>query len=101
MSYTITAYSRARAKKLGVIIKPSTRKGKKIDVFKNVKNAKGEIVLKKIASIGALGMGDYPTFIKTKGKEFANKRRKAYKSRHQKHRNIKGTNSYYADKILW
>ena len=34
MSYTITSYSKNRAKALGVVIKPSTRKGKKIDVFK-------------------------------------------------------------------
>lgn len=101
MTYTITAYSRARAKALGVKIKRSTRKGKKIDVFKNVKNSKGEVVMKKVASIGALGMGDYPTFIKTKGREFANKRRKAYKSRHQKNRTKVGSNGYYADKILW
>lgn len=101
MGYTITAYSRARAKALGVIIKQSTRKGKKIDVFKKVKNSKGEIVLKKLASIGALGMGDYPTFKKTKGKEFADKRRKAYKSRMAKNRNKVGTAGYYADKILW
>jgi hypothetical protein len=101
MGYTITAYSRARAKKLGVIIKQSTRKGKKLDVFKKVKNSKGEVVLKRVATIGALGMGDYPTFIKTKGKEFADKRRKAYKSRMAKNRKVVGSNGYYADKILW
>ncbi len=101
MGYTITAYSRRQAKKLGVIIKQSTRKGKKLDVFKKVKNSKGEIVLKRVATIGALGMGDYPTFMKTKGKEFADKRRKAYKSRHQKNRVVVGSNGYYADKILW
>ena len=55
----------------------------------------------EIASIGAIGYGDFATFKQTKGDEFANKRRIAYKKRHQKYRNIKGTNSYYADKILW
>ena len=102
MAYSITTYTRNRARQLGVIVKPSTRKGKKIDVFKKVKHkTTGEIKLLKVASIGALGMGDYPTFIKRRGLEFANKRRKAYKSRHQKTRVKVGTPSYYADKILW
>jgi hypothetical protein len=76
MPYRIKAYSYSQAKKLGVTIKPSRVKGKKIDVF----NKEGD----KLASIGALGMGDYPTFKLTKGKEFAEQRRKAYKSRHEK-----------------
>lgn len=92
MSYTITNYSKKRARELGVVIKKSKNKKKKIDVFKNNK---------KIASIGAMGYGDYPTFKKTKGKEFANKRRIAYKKRHQKNRVVKGSNGYYADRILW
>ena len=33
--YNITPYSRNQAKKLGVIIKPSTNTKKKLDVFKN------------------------------------------------------------------
>ena len=37
MSYTITAYTRARAKKLGVQVKLSKNKKKKLDVFKNGK----------------------------------------------------------------
>jgi hypothetical protein len=93
MAYRIKAYSYAQAKKLGVTIKPSNLKGKKIDVF----NRQGE----KLASIGALGMGDYPTFMQTKGKEFADSRRKAYKSRHAKDRIVRGTAGYYADRILW
>lgn len=72
MSYTITEYSKKQAKKLGVEIKPSTRKGKKIDVFKNNE---------KVASIGQKGMGDFPTFKKTKNKQYADKRRKAYRAR--------------------
>jgi hypothetical protein len=92
MAYQIKENQRARAKALGVTIKPSKVKGKKLDVFKNDK---------KVASIGALGMSDYETYRKTKGEEFANKRRKAYKSRHQKTRTKVGSPSYYADKILW
>ena len=92
MPYTITSYTKAQARKLGVVVKPSKVKGKKIDVFKNGK---------KVASVGALGYGDYPTFKRTKGKEYADKRRKAYKQRHQKNRTIRNSNGYYADKLLW
>ncbi len=92
MSYQIKPAQRRRASAIGVIIKPSKVKNKKLDVFKGDK---------KVASIGFLGMGDYETFKKTKGLEFADKRRKAYKSRHQKTRTKVGTPSYYADKILW
>ena len=67
MSYTITAYTRGRAKALGVSVKRSTNKKKKIDVFKDGK---------KVASVGAIGYGDFPTFKKTKGKEYADKRRR-------------------------
>ncbi len=93
MSYNITAYTKRQAKKLGVSVKPSTRKGKKIDVF----NKDG----KKIASVGALGYKDYPTFLKTEGKEVADKRRKAYKTRHNKNRKKVGSAGYYADNLLW
>lgn len=93
MAYKIKRYSYSKAKELGVTIKPSTVSGKKIDVF----NKRGE----KIASIGALGYDDYPTFILKKGKEYADMKRKAYKSRHQKDRVVRGTPGFYADKILW
>ena len=92
MAYTITSYSRKQAKKIGVTIKKSKVKGKKIAVFK-----KG----KKVADVGALGYKDFPTYTKTKGKVYANKRRKLYKIRHQKTRTKKGSRSYYADKLLW
>lgn len=92
MPYKIKAYSFAQAKKLGVTIKPSKRLGKKIDVYKGDK---------KVASIGALGYGDYPTFMAKMGKEYAEKKRKAYKTRHEKDRHKRGSAGYYADKILW
>ena len=90
MTYKITDYSYSQAKKLNVQIKPSTNKKKKIDVFKNDK---------KIASIGAIGYNDYPTFIDKKGLSYANERRRLYKKRHNK--DIDKTNGFYANKILW
>ena len=93
MSYRIKPYSYRKAESLGVQIKPSKVDGKKIDVF----NKKGE----KLASIGAIGYGDYPTFMAQKGKEFADEKRRLYKLRHAKDRVVRGTAGYYADKILW
>ena len=93
MPYRITTYTKNQAKKLGVIVKPSKVKGKKIDVF----NKKGE----KLASIGALGMGDYPTFMRKKGKDYAEGRRRLYKMRHEKDRHKRGTAGFFADKLLW
>ena len=90
MPYKIKDYSYNQAKKLNVEIKPSSNKKKKIDVFKNNN---------KIASIGAIGFNDYPTFIEKKGLEFANQRRKLYKIRHKKDLNSK--NGFYANRILW
>lgn len=93
MAYRIKPYSYAQAKKLGVTIKPSTVSGKKIDVF----NSKGE----KLASIGAIGYKDYPTFMIEDGKEVAEQKRKLYKQRHAKDRVVRGSAGFYADKILW
>ena len=92
MSYKITEYTKQQADKLGVVVKPSTNKSKKLDVFKN-----GE----KVASVGGAGYSDYPTYLKTSGKEFADERRRLYKKRHEKDRTVKGTPGYYADKLLW
>jgi hypothetical protein len=90
--YNITNYTRVQARKIGVQVKPSTNKTKKLDVFKNNK---------KIASVGANGMNDYPTFIKKFGSKFAKTRRRLYKMRHEKDRHVKWSNGWLADKLLW
>lgn len=92
MAYTITAYTRKKARKLGVTVKRSQNPAKKLDVFKNGK---------KIASVGATGYGDYPTFMRTEGKQSANSHRKRYKIRHEKDRHRKGSAGFYADQLLW
>ena len=90
--YKITNYSKAQAKKLGVTIKPSQLKNKKIAVFK---------AGQKIADIGDIRYSDYANYIIMKGKAYADKRREAYKKRHQKDRTKIGSKGYYADRILW
>lgn len=89
MVYEIQPYSFKKAKDLGVTIKPSTKKGKKIDVFKNNQ---------LVTSIGASGMNDYPTYLKNEGKKIAEERKRLYKIRHSKNTGIAGK---YASEILW
>jgi len=90
MTYKITNYSYKKAKELNVEIKPSKKKNKKLDVYKNN-------VL--IATVGDVRYMDYPTYIDKEGIQYANERRKLYKNRHRKDLN-KG-NGYYANKLLW
>lgn len=95
--YKITEYTKKQARRLGVVVKPSSVDGKKIDVFKDGK---------KIASVGGAGYNDYPTYmaLEQKGKVpkgTANERRRMYKIRHKKDRLKKGSNGYYADQLLW
>lgn len=90
--YKISDYSYRKAILLGVVITPSRNKNKKIDVYKNGK---------KLVSIGFLGMKDYPTYVKEKGLEYANIRRKLYKIRNEKNRHKIGSAGFYADQILW
>jgi hypothetical protein len=97
MAYKITNYTKEQAKKYGLTVKPSKVKGKKIAVYRG---------MDKLADVGALGYADYPTFMQMEreGKVpngYANMKRKAYKSRHEKDRNIRGSRGWYADKLLW
>ena len=90
-SYRILPYSQEQAKKLRVSIKPSKNPKKKVDVYKGQE---------KIASIGQMGYTDYPHLLQ-KDRSEAEKRRKAYKTRHEKNRSKVGTPGFYADRILW
>lgn len=92
MIYHITNYTYKKAKKLGYVVKPSTNKSKKIDVYKNNK---------KIASVGANGMRDYPTYIQQNGLKYAKTRRRLYRIRHEKDRHKRLSNGWLADKLLW
>lgn len=93
MGYKITEYTKKKALQHNVLVENSKVKGKKIDVF----NSKGE----KLASVGAVGYNDYPTFLFKYGKEYADERRRLYKIRHEKDRHVKGSAGYWADILLW
>ena len=91
--YQIQPYTYSQALKLGVKITPSKNPLKKIDVFDFNGNY--------ICSIGAIGYNDYPTYLKTKDKAYADERRRLYKIRHQHSRHKKGSASYCSDNLLW
>ncbi len=91
MTYKIKPQQKTAARRLGVTIKPSVTKGKKIDVFKNGV---------KIASIGAMGYGDYWTYYQS-DRFIASQKRSAYKARHDGEQNKIGSPGYYAWYILW
>lgn len=86
--YHITPHTFKQAKRYGVEVRPSTVKGKKIDIFDDGK---------KVASIGAVGYGDYGTYLIEKGKEYANERRRLYHIRHTK----KTLKELLALRLLW
>lgn len=91
--YHILNYTKQKAKKLNVIVKPSIKKGKKIDIF----DKKGNFIV----SVGAYGYLDYPSYKLLFGTKIANERKKLYKIRHKKDRLKKYSAGWYADQLLW
>jgi hypothetical protein len=72
--YHIAPYTLKKAKAIGVEVKPSTKKHKKIDIYKHGK---------LIASVGDTRYDDYATLIQT-DPELAEKKRRLYHLRHTK-----------------
>jgi len=91
--YKITEHTLDRAKKLGVVVVPSHKEGKKIDVL--TKDGR------YITSVGALGFDDYGTFIEENGIDYANQRRHLYKIRHERDRKKVCSRGWWADNLLW
>ena len=92
MPYQISARTQMIAKKLNVTVKPSTVKNKKIDVYKDGK---------RVASVGDSRYNDFHIYLQTKGKEYADERKRLYKIRHAKNLNKVGSASYFANQLLW
>lgn len=91
--YQITDYTKQRAKQLNVTVTRSKSPKKKIDIF----NKSG----KKVGTAGAIGYMDYPTYMKSRGKKFADKRRSLYRQRHKGENKKIGSNGYWAWNLLW
>ena len=93
MPYVISNHSKKQAKKLNLIIKVSTRKNKKIDVYDADNNY--------INSIGDINYNDYGSYLEIYGKIYANHRKILYHNRHKK--GIENINSkqYLSANLLW
>jgi len=91
--YKISPYAYKQAEKLGIKIEPSKRKFKKIDIY--------DYNNQYIMSVGDTRYNDYRSYIKEKGQEYADTRRRLYKIRHERNRHKEGTPAYYADQLLW
>jgi len=92
--YDIQPYTYSQADKLGVIVKPSERANKKIDVYDKRDN-------QYITSVGDIRYGDYPTYIKSYGQDYANKRRMAFHKRFNTNNLKPYTNIFYSAMLLW
>jgi hypothetical protein len=88
--YEIKNYSFKKAEELSLNIKPSTRKNKKIDVYKQNDY---------LFSIGSIKNFDYPTYVIEKGKAYAEERKRLYHIRHKK--DLKHFKGFVAMYILW
>jgi hypothetical protein len=86
--YQITPYTYAKAKALGVTVKPSTKRHKKLDVFRD-----GSL----IASVGDTRYSDFPSYIRDKGEKYALERRRLYYIRHKG----EGLAGELAKELLW
>jgi hypothetical protein len=90
--YKILPYSYDQAKKLDVVILPSSNPRKKIDVYKDSK---------KVASIGDINYPDYAYHMKTEGKAYADERRRLYRLRHKGEEKRKGKPGFFSWYLIW
>jgi len=90
--YHITDYTLDKAKRIGLEVRPSTKKNKKIDVY-----YQGLYV----DSVGQVGYKDFPTYLKEDGLEVALHHQKLYKIRHRKGILQGQVGEILADYLLW
>ena len=90
--YQISKESYHIAKKMNLVIKPSSVQNKKIDVYKNGV---------KLASIGDSRYMDYHLYKNKNGLDYANQRKKLYIIRHKKDISKIDSAGYFAYKLLW
>jgi hypothetical protein len=91
--YKITKYTLDKAKELGVQVLPSDKPEYKIKVYDD----SGELMFYG----GDPSYSDYPTYMKTRGKEYAEKRRRLYRQRHQKEIDREGSRGWFIAQLLW
>ena len=93
MTYKITKYTLDKAKELDVQVFPSDNPKYKIEVY----DANGVFMFYG----GSPLYSDYPTYMETHGKEYADERRRLYRLRHKKGIANKGSRSWWIAELLW
>ena len=91
--YTILPRVHKNAKELGVSVHGSDNPKYKIEIYDN----DGVFMFYG----GAAGYKDYPTYLHEDGKEVADKRKKAYESRHKKEIQKPQSRGWFIYKLLW
>jgi hypothetical protein len=93
MSYKIKQYTLGKAKELGVQVFPSDNPKYKIEVY----DADGVFMFYG----GSPKYSDFPTYMETHGREYANERRRLYRLRHKKEIDDVGSRGWYISELLW
>jgi hypothetical protein len=91
--YDILPYTFKKARELNIIVKPSKYSKYKIDIYDSNENY--------IFSGGATGYSDYPHYILSKGKIYADERKRLYNIRHKKEILKPYSKGWYIDQLLW
>jgi hypothetical protein len=93
MTYNILPYTYKQAKRLGVQIKPSDNPKYKIEIY----DKNGEFLYYG----GSPSYSDYPSYIQSHGKEYADNRRRLYQIRHKKEIEKVGSRGWLIANLLW
>lgn len=93
LKYNILPYSYQKAKELSVNIYPSDNPKYKIEIY----DKNGVFMFYG----GSPQYSDFPHYIQSHGKEYADKRRQLYHIRHKKEIEKVGSRGWYISRILW
>ena len=93
MEYDILPYTYERARELDVVVYPSDNPKYKIEIYDKTGNF--------MFYGGSPKYSDFPHYIQSHGKEFAEKRREMYHKRHRKEIDKKGSRGWFVSKLLW
>lgn len=91
--YHLRPYHKLQARRLGVVIHPSTKSPYKIDVFTKDNEY--------ITSIGDKKYKDFIIYAEEDGFEVAERRQALYRKRHKVDSQVEGSRGFYASRILW
>jgi len=92
--YEITPYTKKKAEELGVIIFPSEHEKKKLDVYDKETHL-------FLCRVGDASYKDFPTYVKERGKEYAEERKRLYHIRHKTDEQKHGSPGWFASRLLW